>query len=151
MIVKIKNIKPLFNQLIVTKNVYTMEESKVGGVYTGTANKIKEYQKVIAAGPAVKGIKVGDYVFINPARYAVIEHKQGKKDIESNIIKDNMVSTVNIPTHTIYTKDENGNEISQQVMVIYDNDVHLCIPEGSLEEFNDTPIIAPMEGILKTN
>lgn len=149
MIVKIKGIKPLFNQLIVTKNVYTMEESMQGGVYTGMANKLKEYQKVLAVGPMVKGIEVGDYVYINPARYAVIEHKKGKKDIENNIIKDDMHATVNIPTHTIYTKNADGTETSQQVMVIYDNDIHLCVTD--LEEFNEMPAVAPADELIRPN
>ena len=149
MITKIKGIRPLFNQLIVTKNAYTMEEAMQGGVYTGVANKLKEYQKVLAIGPAVKGIQVGDYVFINPARYAVIEHKAGGKDIEKNIIKDNMHATVNIPTYTIYEEDENGNEVSRQVMVIGDNDVHLCVT--GIEEFNENPVIAPADVLIKPN
>lgn len=141
MIVKIKEIKPLFNQLIVTKNAYTMEEARRGGIYTDRANKLKEYQKVLAVGPSVRGIEVGDYVFINPARYAVIEHKKGSKDIESNIIRDNMHATVNIPTHTIYKKDENGREYSMEVMCIFDNDVHLCVTD--LEEFDEEPAVIP--------
>lgn len=146
MILKIKEIRPLFNQLVVTKNAYTMEESMKNGVYTGTANKLKEYQKVLAVGPAVKGIQVGDFVFINPARYAVIEHKKGSKDLESNIIKDQMHSTVNIPTYTLYHKGEDGVEVSREVMVIYDNDVHLCVT--NLEEFNEIPVIAPSDGLI---
>lgn len=141
MIVKILEIKPLFNQLIVTKNVYTLEEAMKAGIHTGMANKLKEYQQVLAVGPTVRGIEVGDYVFINPARYAVIEHKEGSKDIESNVIRDNMHATVNIPTHTIYKKDENGHEYSMEVMCIFDNDVHLCVPK--LEEFNEAPTIVP--------
>ena len=147
MITKIKEIRPLFNQLVVTKNAYTMEEAKRGGVYTAMANKLKEYQKVLAIGPAVKGIQVGDYVFINPARYAVIEHKKGSKDLESNVIKDQMHATVNIPTYTLYYKGEDGVEVSQEVMLIYDNDVHLCVPQ--LEEFDESPLIAPAEGIIQ--
>lgn len=147
MITKIKEIRPLFNQLVVTKNAYTMEEAKRGGVYTAMANKLKEYQKVLAIGPAVKGVQVGDYVFINPARYAVIEHKKGSKDLESNVIKDQMHATVNIPTYTLYHKGEDGVEVSQEVMLIYDNDVHLCVPQ--LEEFDESPIIAPAEGIIQ--
>ena len=146
MILKIKEIRPLFNQLVVTKHAYTMEEARAGNIYTGKANKLKEYQKVLAIGPAVKGIQVGDYVFINPARYAVIEHKKGSEDIENKIIKDNMHATVNIPTYTLYSKGEDGVEMSMEVMVIYDNDVHLCVTD--LEEFNETPIVAPADGII---
>jgi len=146
MILKIKEIRPLFNQLVVTKNAYTMEESMKKGVYTGMANKLKEYQEVLAVGPAVKGIQVGDFVFINPARYAVIEHKQGGKDLEKNIIKDQMHATVNIPTYTLYAKGDDGVEVSREVMVIYDNDVHLCAT--AIEEFNENPVVAPAEGLI---
>lgn len=148
MILKIKKIRPRFNQLIVTKKAYTREESLSSGVYTGMENKLKEYQKVLAIGPAVKDIEVGDYVFINPARYAVIEHKQGGKDLEKNIIKDQMHATVNIPTHTIYMKGEDGVETSMEVMVIFDNDVHLCVPGDALEEFNENPSVVPAGGLI---
>ena len=146
MITKIKEIRALFNQLVVTKHAYTMEEAKKGGVYTGMANKLKEYQQVLAVGPSVKGIQAGDWVFINPARYVVVNHKEG--NVENNIIKDNMHATVNIPTYTLYGKGEDGVEISKEVMIIGDNDVHLCVPSGCLEEFNENPIIAPADGII---
>ena len=55
--------------------------------------------------------------------------------------------TVNIPSETIYGTDENGNEYSYNVMFIYDNDVHFVIEEG--EEFDETPIIASPDTIIK--
>ena len=144
MIVKIKKIKALFNQIVVTKHRYTMEESKQNGVYTGMAGKIKEYQQVLDIGPNVRGIQVNDWVFINPARYIKVDHKNGQTDAGSNITNDDVHATVNIPTFTVF--GENG---SQEVMIIGDNDVHLCVPE--LEEFNESPVVAPADGVVKPN
>ena len=142
MILKIKKIRPLFNQLVVTKHIYTMEEARKGNVYTGMANKIKEYQQVLAVGPMVKGIEKGDFVFINPARYVKLDHKDGQTDAGSNITKDDVHATVNIPTYTLYT-----DEGSMEVMLIYDNDVHLCVPE--LEEFDESPLIVKPDGFTQ--
>lgn len=147
MIYKIKKIRPLFNQIVVTKNIYSSAEAKISGLYTVKENKIKEYQTVLAVGPMVKGINVGDVVKINPARYAEIRHREGKKDLENNVVKDDMHVTVNIPSETVYGTDENGNEYSYNVMFIYDNDVHFVIEEG--EEFDETPILASPDTIIK--
>lgn len=146
MIFKIYKIKPLFNQIIVTKDIYTAEEAKQFGVYTTKENKIKEYQKVLDVGPTVRGIEVGDIVKINPARYIDITHKPGKKDLENNVIHDEMHATVSIPTETIYTKNPDGTESSKNVMLIYDNDVAFVVKEG--EYFDENPLIATDSPIL---
>lgn len=90
MITKIKKIKPMFNGLITTMERYGQEYLKgttmIDPTKTGT---VKEYQKVVAVGPHVKGIEVGDTVFINPKRYAVMEHKEG--GLQDGVIKDNPV------------------------------------------------------------
>lgn len=145
MIFKIYEIQPVFNQVITTKDVYTKEDSIQGGIYTGKENSIKEFQKVLAVGPSVRGIEVGDYVKINPARYAQIIHKDKGKDMESNTIKDQMHVSVQIPSEVIYTKDENGIETSRTVLVIYDNDVHFVVKKG---EWFDENSIGLNEGLI---
>ena len=71
---KIKKIKPMFNRILVTADKYE-KDVKQGGVVVVTAGTLKEYQKVISIGDTVRGIKEGDFVLINPARYAVKKHK----------------------------------------------------------------------------
>lgn len=91
MIVKVSNIKPLFNSLIVTMEKYP-DDIKLGNsdlVDTDKAGNVKEYQKVVAIGPMVRDIQVGDTVFIDPARYARTQHKKGT--LRDDIVTDNPV------------------------------------------------------------
>lgn len=91
---KIKSIKPMHTKLAVTAERYE-ENATSSGLILKTAGSVKEYQKVIAVGDMVRGIKVGDLVMINPARYM-------KKQFDDNSLREdfveNPVVSVNIPT-----------------------------------------------------
>ena len=89
---KIKKIKPMFNRILVTADKYE-KDVKQGGVVVVTAGTLKEYQKVISVGDTVRGIKEGDFVLINPARYAVKKHKEGS--LKDGIVSDNPVVSYN--------------------------------------------------------
>ena len=71
MITTIKKVKPLFNMLITTCNKYDSEQKIVGTelIDTTKADTVKEYQTVIAVGPSVRGIEVGDIVVKNIMGY----------------------------------------------------------------------------------
>ena len=156
---KIKNIKPVANHIVTTMDFYTEEEAMVGGLYSSAKlNTIKEYQKVIAIGPYVKDISVGDIVRINPSRYIQILHKAGSlKGIDKKTVTDEMHSAVDIPNEELWMgkKDQNGNEIPTKVMILFDSDV-MCIVEG--EEIKveksklqkPSPIIIPPGEIVKS-
>ena len=75
---KIKKIKPLFNKILTTMDLYDNPMTE-DGIIDGSKEDggIKEYQTVIAVGPTVKCVKPGDLVVINPARYQVMKHKDG--------------------------------------------------------------------------
>nr|DAI06020.1 MAG TPA: co-chaperonin [Crassvirales sp.] len=91
MIATIKKVKPMFDGLVTTMNRYD-SNTKVRGtdiIDSSKAGSVKEYQTVIAVGPMVRGIEVGDTVFINPKRYAVMKHKPGS--LQDGVIKDNPV------------------------------------------------------------
>ena len=91
MVTIIKKVKPMFNGLITTMNRYE-QDVKVKGtdlIDSSKSNAVKEYQTVVAVGPMVRGIEVGDTVFINPNRYAVMKHKAGS--LQDGVIKDNPV------------------------------------------------------------
>lgn len=62
---------------------------------TKISGTVKEYQKVVAVGSNSAGIEVGDYVMINPMRYAVTRHKEGS--LKDGIISDNPVIGYNLP------------------------------------------------------
>lgn len=129
MIPIIKKVKPLFNGLITTMDKYT-NDVKIAGTNLTDAIKsgaVKEYQKVLAVGPMVRGIEVGDTVFINPARYAVMKHKKGS--LEDGVIKDNPVIGYNFDIVTIDGED---------CLYLQDNDIRFV---AEVEEFEENPTI----------
>ena len=95
---KIKSIKPMFDSLITTMNKYE-EDGFENGVIVKQAGSLKEYQTVLAIGPAVRNIEVGDMVMINPTRYAKMKHKEGS--LKDGIITDNPVIGYEFKTVTI--------------------------------------------------
>ena len=95
---KIKTIKPMFDSLVTTMNKYE-EDDYENGVIVKQAGVLKEYQKVIAVGPAVRNIEVGDMVMINPIRYAKMKHKEGS--LKKGVITDNPVIGYEFKTVTI--------------------------------------------------
>lgn len=125
----IKKIKPMFNGLITTMNRYE-QDVKVKGtdlIDSSKSNAVKEYQTVVAVGPMVRGIEVGDTVFINPNRYAVMKHKAGS--LQDGVIKDNPVIGYNFDIVEI----EGVNHLYLQ-----DSDVKFV---AEIEEFNENPLI----------
>ena len=125
----IKKIKPMFNGLITTMNRYE-QDVKVKGtdlIDSSKSNAVKEYQKVVAVGPMVRGIEVGDTVFINPNRYAVMKHKAGS--LQDGVIKDNPVVGYNFDIVEI----EGVNHLYLQ-----DSDIKFV---AEIEEFNENPLI----------
>lgn len=125
----IKKIKPMFNGLITTMNRYE-QDVKVKGtdlIDSSKSNAVKEYQTVVAVGPMVRGIEVGDTVFINPNRYAVMKHKAGS--LQDGVIKDNPVIGYNFDIVEI----EGVNHLYLQ-----DSDIKFV---AEIEEFNEDPLI----------
>ena len=55
----IHKIKPKFNYLVTTMDVYD-KDIKENGVIVNQKGTLKEWQKVIAVGPMVKDIQEGD-------------------------------------------------------------------------------------------
>lgn len=84
--INIKKIKPMFTKILVTKNMYH-EAVYVPGTMiidpTKSKQGVKEWQTVVAVGDAVRDIKVGDVVCINPMNYAV--KKYAKTDMHDHM------------------------------------------------------------------
>ena len=95
---KIKSIKPMFDSLVTTMNKYEQDGFE-NGVIVKQAGSLKEYQTVIAVGPAVRNIEVGDTVMINPIRYDKMKHKEGS--LKNGVITDNPVIGYEFKTVTI--------------------------------------------------
>lgn len=133
---KIKKIKPLFNKILTTMDLYENPMTE-DGIIDGSKEDggIKEYQTVIAVGSTVKCVKPGDLVVINPTRYQVMKHKEGS--LKDGVITDNPVISYNFP---ILVVDD------RPCLYLYDSDVDFVIKEweesvGSME-VADTEIVS---------
>ena len=134
---KIKSIKPMFDSLVTTMNKYE-DDGFENGVIVKQAGSLKEYQTVIAVGPAVRNIEVGDMVMINPTRYAKMKHQKGS--LKDGVITDNTVIGYEFKTVTI--NDEEYLYLqSQDIMYSFegeevedkkDNKVSLIIPNNKI-------------------
>lgn len=129
MIARIKKIKPLFNMIITTCDKYNSDVRLAGTnlIDSSKSNAVKEYQKVLAVGPTVRGIQEGDVVFINPNRYKVVKHKEGS--LEDGIIKDNPVIGYRFETIEVD---------GQECLVLFDNDIKFV---AEIEEFDEQPLL----------
>ena len=116
---KIKKIKPMFNRVLTTCDLYT-EDLMTDGIIDSTKveGAIKEYQTVIACGPTVKCVKPGDVVVINPTRYQVMKHKEGT--LNDGVIQDNAVLSYNFPIMVVN---------DAPCLYIYDSDIEFAIKE----------------------
>ena len=128
---KIKKIKPMFNRVLTTCDLYT-EDLMTDGIIDSTKveGAIKEYQTVIACGPTVKCVKPGDVVVINPTRYQVMKHKEGT--LNDAVIQDNAVISYNFP---IMIVDDTP------CLYLYDNDLDFVIKEFEFVEDEATKIV----------
>lgn len=135
----IKKIKPMFNQVICTMDKYTDEEIKIGPIIDvhKVNNPIKEYQKVVAVGPMVKNISLGDMVMINPKRYQKLKHKENS--LKDGVISDNVVVEYNF----------NVIELDHvKYLLLQDNDIDFVIEEYEEEESPQSDIIVPNNDII---
>lgn len=133
---KIKKIKPLFNKILTTMDLYDNPMTE-DGIIDGSKEDggIREYQTVLAVGPTVKCVKPGDLIVINPSRYQIVKHKEGS--LKDGVITDNPVIGYNFP---ILMVDD------RPCLYLYDSDVDFVIKEweeslGSIE-VADTEIVS---------
>lgn len=115
----IKKVRPVFTKIVTTMDKYdalSMQEDLIENFKDEGA--IKEVQRVIAVGDAVKNIKPGDLITFNPMRYATTMHKNGS--LKDGIIEDNPVVSFNFATIVL-----NGEEC----LVLEHNDVEFVIEE----------------------
>lgn len=94
----IKKVKPLYNTIITTMDMYTKEDIEKQEIIDGSIieGNLKEHQTVVAIGDSVRGISVGDLVSINPRRYEVKKHQD--ESLRNGIIGDNIVIGYNFNT-----------------------------------------------------
>lgn len=134
--INIKSIRPMANYLVTTKDVYTAADNANSSFIANIEGSLKEYQKVVAVGPVVRNINVGDIVRINPKRYAQYKHQAGS--LKDGVIEDNPVITYRF----------NMVELNHiQHLLLTDQDIDFVIE--NYEEEPDAPsIIIPDNKII---
>ena len=135
---KINKIKPVFNKIVTTCDVYQMGKS-TGGIIIKTDGTIKEYQRVEAVGSTVRDIKVGDIVMINPKRYLGARHND-KPDSVKNVNGDEVTFSVDFPILEYGGKKH---------LLIYDQDIDYIIDGEEVEdEQTKSSLILPNNKII---
>ena len=125
--IRIKKLRPMFTNIVTTMNSYD-EDVTIAGIIDTRKQKgaLKEYQTVIAVGSAVRDIKPGDMVCINPIRYAQYKHdKNSLKDLATN----NPMTGYNFNVVEIDGKD---------CLFLHDQDIRYVI-----EDYEEVPDPAP--------
>ena len=133
----IKKIRPMANYLVTTKDEYTDEDVKEGGLIVKMKGSLKEYQKVVAIGPMVRNIQVGDLVCINPRRYAKYKHNPGS--LKDGVITDNPVVAYNF---NVIELDHIPH------LLLTDQDIDFVIEEWNEEKVPEKSIIIPERKII---
>lgn len=123
---RIERIKPVFTQVLTTCEVYGRE----GLVMEHMEGSVKEWQRVLAVGGAVRGIEPGDMVIVSPEAY--IKRQYDANSLQ-NDIGNNKTVRVDMPVY---------ETVSGRVMLIDQSDVKLVF-EG--EEEPDSGIVVPEE------
>lgn len=136
----IKKIKPLFNTIVTTMDRYTEEELKVGGIIDSSkiSLPVKEYQKVVAIGPTVRNIEVGDVVKINPARYKVRDFKE---EPQENSLRNSLVKQT--PSYQFKYVEMDGIKY----LLLADSDIEFIVEEYE-EDPPQSDIIVPNNEIV---
>lgn len=125
------------NYLVTTKNEYTEEDAKKGDLIVKANGTLKEYQTVVAVGPLVRGVNVGDVICINPKRYAKYKHNPGS--LKDGVITDNPVIAYNFNVIEL-------DHVSH--LLITDQDIDFVIEDSEEEEVKESNIIVPERKII---
>ena len=133
----LKKVKPMFTSLITTADKYEQDLKTVGGIIdTSKAGTLKEYQRVLAVGPDVREVKVGDLVCINPANYAVRKY-------DKSSTKEAMTEHYNATIGYNFNFIELNNELC---LKLRDNDIDYIVEE--FEEVADPVSQTTESGII---
>lgn len=135
--INIKKIRPMANYMVVTNDVYTSKDFE-GHLQSKMDGALKEFQKVIAVGPMVRNINVGDIVCVNPARYAVRKYEENSI---KNDIKDMMTKVTRYQFNTIELDHKD-------YLLITDQDVTFVVEDYEEEENPASPLILPKQEII---
>lgn len=115
-------------RIVTTKMLFGARQTK-GGIFKPDEQQIDTIQQVIAVGPHVREINVGDYVCINPKNYIKVKHT-----LQEELSKPEMEVSINFPTIELedgtylllweddvdYVIEEFGDDIEPETKIIVD-------------------------------
>lgn len=115
-----RKIKPTTNHIVTTMDKYEEDDSKLVLDVKELAGVVKDIQKVVAVGPLVRDVKVGDYVRICPDRYIKVKHT-----LAEELNEKEMQVSINFPIVDL----EDG-----RYLFLYESDVDYVIEEFAPEK-----------------
>lgn len=137
---RLKRIRPKFDMVVTTADKYEGDEI-VNGVSVPTKGLYKEFQDVLAVGPNVKDVKVGDKVKVDLTRYRRMTHEQVQKSREERFSEldttDKSGIVYVVPTEVVDDKE---------VFLLREADVAFIVEEFD-EAKSDIKLIRP--GVIK--
>ena len=139
---KIKEIKPLFTNILVTGNEYEKDE-KENGLIIAKKGDLKLYQTVLAVGSMIRDIKVGDQVMINPDGYKVTQY-------DPNSVKQDMGMNKIIGYKMPWVVVDNAEGNPQKCLLLKDRDIEYVFEGEEVEEPQST-LIMPKDKKIITN
>lgn len=126
---KLRKIKPLFSQVLVTENVYGYDDRDHSGIIVHKKGDIMPYQTVVAVGDDVKQVKPGDKVKINYYKYAELQEDPNSiKAMHGN-------KMVKLRLREVEMEDENGDPAP--CFIIDLRDIEYIIQEGEEVAYKD--------------
>ena len=114
-----RKIRPTTNHIVTTMDKYEEDDSKLVLDVKELAGTVKDTQRVVAIGPLVRDIKVGDYVRICPDRYIKVKHS-----LAEELNEKEMQVSINFPIVDL----EDG-----RYLFLYESDVDYVIEEFASE------------------
>lgn len=133
----IKKIQPMFTAVVVTAQIYPVDY-KEKGLISVKANKLKEYQKVVAVGDSCRGIKEGDLVCIDLSSYAQRKYKKNSIKADMEELTNDIIG-YNVPQIEI-----DGNEC----LYLDIRDIKYVVLEYDDEDNESPEFVTPSKSII---
>lgn len=89
---KLKRVKPIGCQVLVTENLYGWDDFDESGLIIHKRGDLKTYQEVISVGEDVKWVKPGDVVEINYYKYCQFENDENSVKVNGS----NKIVSINL-------------------------------------------------------
>lgn len=126
---KLKEIKPLYSQVLITEDLYGWDDKDASGIIIHKKGDLKSYQHVVAVGEDVKYVKPGDLVKVNLYKYAVF--KEDPNSVKA--MADNPI--VGLRLNEVELTDEKGETSSH--FLIDQRDIEYIITDAEEVVYND--------------